>query len=236
MKKIRTLAFLLILGLFSCSINSKSKESQSDKQENIFISDTIKKIVVDNYPVENSMFIDKTNKNFSYKKQSGSIFSHNKVWFSNDTLKQVLVFELYTDYHRLVTYHFYSEDIPADLIKTMELHLADGKLASEQQKLNDFEGFLEQTIKTNSLYFTSKKGFKLDDAKQKAIDVYGKPDNRKIVDDVEKLEWSFIGDALYDDKNELSPKAVAQNSFGYRVVMYFKNEKLIAQILYNAIP
>jgi len=73
------------------------------KQINVVsISDTIKRFVVDDYPVTNEMLIDKTSNNSSYKKQSGQTYSYDKAWFGNDTLKQTLVFELYTDYHRMV--------------------------------------------------------------------------------------------------------------------------------------
>jgi len=81
------------------------------------------------------MLADKTSSNSSYKKQSGQTFSYDKAWISNDTLKQTLVFELYTDYHRLVTYHFLDNDIPTDLINRMELHIDGGELASDNQKI-----------------------------------------------------------------------------------------------------
>lgn len=78
------------------------------KQINVVsISDTIKRFVVDDYPVTNEMLIDKTSNNSSYKKQSGQTYSYDKAWFGNDTLKQTLVFELYTDYHRMVIYHWH---------------------------------------------------------------------------------------------------------------------------------
>lgn len=82
------------------------------KQINVVsISDTIKRFVVDDYPVTNEMLVDKTSNNSSYKKQSGQTYSYDKAWFGNDTLKQTLVFEHYTDYHRMVIYHFYTNDI-----------------------------------------------------------------------------------------------------------------------------
>lgn len=206
------------------------------QQTTIVISETIKRFVVDDYPVPNYMLADKTSNNSSYKRQSGQIFSYNKAWFSNDTLKQTLVFELYTDYHRMVTYHFYSNDIPTDLINRMELHIDGGELASEKQKLKDFSGFLKQTTKINSSYFTTSKGFKLSNTKQIVIDIYGKPDKQSINVGVEKLEWEFIGDTFYDGKTDLKGKPLAKDSFGHQVVMYFKNGRLIGQILHNDIP
>jgi hypothetical protein len=180
--------------------------------------------------------MNKTSDNSSYKKQSGQTFSYDRVWFSNDTLKQILVFELYTDYHRMVTYHFYTNDIPIDLISRMELHIDGGDPASEKQKLNDFGGFLKQTTKINSSYFITDKGFRLGDTKQKAIETYGNPDKQTITDGIEKLEWDFIGNELYDGKTDLKGKPLADNSFGHQILMYFRNGKLTGQILFNDIP
>ena len=118
----------------------------------------------------------------------------------------------------------------------MELHIDGGKLASEEQKLKDFNGFLKQTTKISSTYFITEKGFRLGDTKQKAIDVYGKPDKQTLIAGVEKLEWEFVGDVFYDGKTDLKGKPLAKDSFGHQIVMYFKNGKLIGQILHNDIP
>ena len=241
MTTLQTLTFILTLGLFSCNgktENSATKNENvlSDIQVVVSIPDTIKKFVVDDYPVTDEMLADKTSSNSSYKKQSGQTFSYDKAWFSNDTLKQPLVFELYTDYHRLVTYHFLDNDIPTDLINRMELHIDGGELASDKQKLKDFSGFLKQTTKINSSYFITDKGLRLGDTKQKAVETYGNPDKQTITDGIEKLEWLFIGDTSYDGKTDLKGKPLADNSFGHQILMYFRNGKLIGQILHNDIP
>ena len=241
MTTLQTLTFILTLGLFSCNgktENSATKNENvlSDIQVVVSIPDTIKKFVVDDYPVTNEMLADKTSSNSSYKKQSGQTFSYDKAWFSNDTLKQTLVFELYTDYHRLVTYHFLDNDIPTDLINRTELHIDSEELASAKQKLKDFSGFLKQTTKINSSYFITDKGLRLGDTKQKAVETYGNPDKQTITDGIEKLEWLFIGDTSYDGKTDLKGKPLADNSFGHQILMYFRNGKLIGQILHNDIP
>jgi hypothetical protein len=241
MKHQKALTFILTLGLFSC--NGKT-ENTSTKTENILsdikvpvaIPDTIMKFVVDDYPVSNEMFADKTSNNSSYKKQSGQTFSYDKKWFRNHTLKQILVFELYTDYHRLLIYKFLENDIPNDLIKRIELHLDNGKLATDEQKLKDFDGFLKQATKINSTYFITYKGFRLGDTKQKSIDIYGNPNKQTTTDGIERLEWIFIGENSSDNKADLKGKSIAVNSFGHQIIMYFRNGKLIGQILHNEIP
>ncbi len=219
-------------------IDSVSIDSQiiPEQQITIAVSDSIINFAVDDFPVTNGMLADKTSNNSSYKKQSGLTSSYDKAWFSNDTLKQTLVFELYTDYHRMLTYHFYNDDIPTDLINRMELHIDGGELASEKQKLKDFSGFLTQSTKINSAYFITDKGFRLGDSMQKAINIYGSPDKTSMTNGIEKFEWNFVRDIFYDGKTDLTGKPLAKDSFGHQIVMYFKNGKLIGQILHNDIP
>lgn len=241
MTKLQILTFILILGLFSYNGKTENfisidENVLSEVQESVSISDTIKKFVVDDYPVTNEMLGNGADKNSRYEKQSRQLLSYDKVWFGNDTLKQTLVFELYTDYHRLVTYHFLDNDIPTDLINRMELHISGGELASEEQKLKNFDGFLKHTEKINSLYFVTNKGFRLGSIKHKAIEVYGNPGKQTNTIGLERLEWNFIGDEFYDDKIDLKGKPLAENSFGHQIIMYFKNGKLVGQILVNEIP
>ncbi len=252
MKGIHVLKVIVLFGILSCNNNKSDKviknenvklfvlpndtAFKSKQQMTDVVSVTINAISVDDYPVTNEMLEGKKEDQSSHKMQSGQTYSYDKVWFSNDTLKQTIVFELYTDYHRMVTYHFYNNNIPADLINIMELNIDGGELASEKQKQKDFNGFIKQTAKINSSYFVSEKGFRLSDTKQKAIDIYGKPDRYSMKDESEKLEWDFIGDKLYESKTSFKDKPFAKNSFGYKIIMYFSNGKLIAQILHNDIP
>jgi hypothetical protein len=107
------------------------------------------------------------------------------------------------------------------------------------QKQTYFNGFIKLANKINQHYFTSKKGFKLGDKKEKAVKAYGYPDKCISIDNIEKCEWKFEGD--YVESEEIHPKAktngpLAKNSFGYCVTMYFRSDILIAMILSNDIP
>jgi len=62
-------------------------------------------VIPDNYPVTNEMFGYDVKSN-GREIKSGNIRSLDKVWFRNDTLKQILVFELYTDNFRNIIFHF----------------------------------------------------------------------------------------------------------------------------------
>lgn len=239
MTTLQTLLIAICLGLLSCNsnrtetaINNKHVQVDSVTSDTILIaehksksaiSDPIKRFAVDDYPITNAMLADKKN-------------PYGEVWFGNDTLKQILFFELYTDYHRMVTYHFYSNDIPTDLMNKIEPHVEGEALASEKQKLKNFTTFLQQITNINSKYFITDKGFRLSDTKEKAIEMYGNPDTTSMSNGIEKIEWKFIGDIFYDSKTDLKGKPIAESSFGHQIVMYFRNGKLIAQILTNEIP
>jgi hypothetical protein len=168
--------------------------------------------------------------------KSGNTYSYDKVWFVNDTLNQVIVIELYTDLFRTKTYHFYTNNIPDSLISSMWLMKTNDEVATPQQKIKDFDGFVKQANNVNAAYFKSDKGFSLGDPKQKAIKVYGKPSKQELIgDDIERLEWNFEGE-LYPQNDKLRNRPIVTDSFGYSVTMYFKNGKLIAQIITNDIP
>lgn len=211
-------------------------------------SDSVITFNVDDYPVTDKMFMKLSKNNDSLKMKSGPVFSLDKVWFTNDTLHQTLVFELYTDNFRLEIYHFDNSDIPEGIIKHMELDISKSKydnvfeLASYEQKKDYLNGFIRQSEKINQKYFITDKGFKLNDLKDKAIKIYGKPDHTKIDNGIEVCEWDFYGDYVLSDdytdtkKIDLHGKPLAKNSFGNQVIMYFRNNKLIGIILHNDIP
>jgi hypothetical protein len=248
----RTL-LIFTIGLFSCDTNqTKTTDqkiyAQSDTVKKInkppsidtsrdtrtFI-DTFRRFEVDDYPVTPNMLTCNDNSsacNIKYK----DIISVDKVWFTNDTLKQSLVFEMYTDGFRVAIFHFRNNSIPTELIKKMYLSTADGELASDKQKLENFKGFIPLARKINSSYFTSYKGFKLGDSKEKVIKVYGKPDAIKSKNGFEEYEWDFIGDILYDGKEKLKRNRLAKDNYGHQSTMYFKNNKLVGLLLYNDIP
>lgn len=253
MATLQTLTVFLVLSLFACNnyekradnenitsatkLEAKDSASKPISKSTVSPSDTIKRFIVDDYPVTFEMMREQKADNYSsYSKTSGKTKSLDKAWFTNDTLKQTLVFELYTDGHRLVTYHFYNNNIPNELFDRIELHTSDGELASTQQKAKDFTGFLTQSVKINSEYFTTDKGLKLGDNKQNILKIYGQPDKKTIKNGIEKLEWDFVGDILYDGKENLKGKPLAKDNYGHQAYLFFRNGKLIGQILHNDIP
>jgi len=202
-------------------------------------SNRITKIIPDDYPVKDSMFQG----NYG-QLVSGEITSLDQAWFTNDTLKQTLVFDLYTDYHRLEIYHFYNDNIPLELIDEMELYVSKGQFnnifdtATAQQKHSFFKGFLSSGKKISQSYFTTLKGFRLGDKKEKALGIYGNPDKYSISKGIEKCEWKFEGDyrALESKTKIKTSKPLAKDSWGFYVKMFFSSNRLMAMILSNDIP
>lgn len=208
MSTLRTLTALFMCSLLSCnnyqekinseSIDSTNKLAATDSlskpisKDTLLAADTIQRFIVDDFPVSYEMMRKQEADNYSsYTKTSGKTRSLDKAWFTNDTLQQTLIFELYTDGHRLVTYHFYTNDIPADLIDRIELHNENGDLANKQQKLRDFKGFLNQAVKIDKKFFTTDKGLSLGDDKQKVLKIYGKPDKKTEKNGVQKTGMEF---------------------------------------------
>jgi hypothetical protein len=253
MATLQTLTLFLTFSLLACNSNkTKSNDVNTSSKNEIevndsplkpilkdttLLTDTFKRFVVDDYPVTYEMMAEqKVDNSSSYTKTSGKTKSFDKAWFSNDTLKQTLIFELYTDGHRLATYHFYNNDIPAALIDRVELHTDNGEIANNQQKENDFNGFLKQSVKIEKKYFKTDKGLLLGDSKQKAISFYGQPHSKKEKNGIETLEWDFVGDLLYDGKENLKGKPLAKDNYGHQAYLFFRNGKLIGQMLHNDIP
>jgi hypothetical protein len=194
-------------------------------------SDSLRLFTVDDYPIKDEMF----NGNYEYKK-SGGVISSDKVWFKNESLNQTIVIELYTDYHRLVTFHFNNEILPQEIIRRMQLHIEGGELASNEQKYKYFDGLIKQSIEIDKSNFISTKGVFIGMDRKKAIEIYGNPDKQEFIDNYEILEWEFIGDVFYDDTIQDKKKKIAIDSFGHSVTMFFKNDRLVGQILFNDIP
>lgn len=198
----------------------------------IHSDDTIPTFNVDDYPVTDTMFKMGIN-----KLKAAGLASDDQIWFTNDSLRQTLVFDIYTDYYRVNTFHFLYDDIPEELIKKISIYAGDGQYTLKENKQQALLNMQKHAPGITKNYFTSNKGFSLRDSKNKAIETYGYPDTINIINGVEKLRWNFIGDIYYyDHKIDLKGKPLAENSFGHSITMFFREERLIGMILENDVP
>jgi hypothetical protein len=168
--------------------------------------------------------------------KSGGLCSIEKVWFTNKTLRQTLVYQLYTDDFHQDIFLFSNDDIPAAIMDHMELYDSTDNYASHQLRAKYFRGLLRFATLIARKYFVSDKGFALGDSLSKAINIYGKPDRRTVAHGVEVLEWEFEGENVYDGKKDLKGKPLAADNFGLKITMCFRNERLIGIAFQNAVP
>ncbi len=218
-------------------IREKSAKAIKDsivKSKNIYpiqkkINDTV---TMDDFPVTDDML----NENDG-ELQIDSIISFDKAWFYNAELDQTLVFELYTDYHRMYTYLFstkYIEQIKSDL--TLHRFKKNTIYTSNQNEIKSYIPlFARRGQQIKKKYFISNKGIAIGDKIQKAIKTYGAPDstyrNKKITNYI----WKYHGE--YDNWNEtVRQRRIARNSYGYKIIIYTLNDKIIAVCLVKEIP
>lgn len=192
-------------------------------------------IIPDDYPVSNKML-----KDFHGEKNVDGVYSFSKAWFKNNDLKEALIIDLYTDYHRLAIYHCKTDFLLNDLIKNVELHSEVNNnsydLADEDKKLQVFKTFFDKAQQIDKSYFTTKQGLKLGLDKNVILKKYSKPDSISTIDNIEKIEWNYKGDYYLEETGESPTGIIAKDSFGYQMIMYFKNDKLVGLIIKNDIP
>lgn len=248
MVKIVAKTFILLVVLAACNETASKKatevnsttiapaDSTAKDDESVYrIPDSIKRFVVDDYPVPDSLLY--LNAGDDRRIKVGEIFSVDKAWLRNDSLDQTLVFEMYTDGFRNIIFHFLNNDIPDQLIDRVELHVESGDTATFKQQKTAFKGFIKKAAAiSNGRYFITNKGIKLGDDMQKALDTYGRPHQLTRAGDIEILDWEYIGDQIYNGEQDLRGRPLAKDSYGHQVRMFFRNKKLIAYILHNDIP
>lgn len=180
-------------------------------------------IQTDSYPVSDSML--------KYTElRSGDLISVDNAWFTNDTLGQTLVINLYTDYHRLSICHFYNNRVPDEILDDLEVSEADGDMAGISAVKEALPGFITQSEPVSKQFFVSGKGFQLGDHKQRVLAAYGTPDTSYIHKGLETCIWRYAGDKEAADN---SGKALAANSYGYTVKTYYRNDSLEGMVLRN---
>jgi hypothetical protein len=192
-------------------------------------------IIPDDYLVSNAMF-----EKFRSEINIEGVFSFDKAWFKNQELGEVLIFYLYTDYFRLAIFHCKSDFFFPDFIKQVELHRKTGMstfdFVDEKEKQEGLKKFYENSEEIDISYFRTKQGIRLGISRSDAIRKYGIPGSDTSMNNLRILKWDFQGEYAIEEFGEKPKGRIAQDSFGYHVIMYFKMEKLVAMILKNDIP
>ncbi|KGO80725.1 hypothetical protein Q763_09295 [Flavobacterium beibuense F44-8] len=189
-----------------------------------FAQDTKPAITPDNFPITNNLLTQ----------HKDAYHEGDHVWFTNTELKQTLVFELGTDYHRFKTYLFYNNIIPEALLNDDWFSSAH----NTSNKVEVFKSYIKNANPVNINYFTSLQGIELGQTKKQILKLYPyNPDEVNTTKDIEKYTWNFTGDIMADMEPKIqNDKPLAKDSFGYHFTAYFKNDILVGLILVNDIP
>lgn len=197
--------------------------------------DSLKTFVVDDFQIS-----EETIRKEPIKTESNNLQAFDQVWFKNKNSNQILIYNLYTDFHKINILLFDVKNINDSILNHIHFNRKNGDLASLVEKKEALNSFIEKAKKIDASFFESNNKIKIGISKQFALSIYNKPDIQDKNNDFEILKWEYYGDEYLkeypEEINLNNNKKVAKNSFGHRIEMIFKENKLIFMNLYNDIP
>ena len=203
----------------------------------LFFTPFVPAMEEDGYPIENY----RLNKYYGVI-GSEDCASGDMAWFVNETGNQALIIMLYTDYHRIQSWHFNPEDMPDIIFNSIALPERKSKNSREwtplspEEKTSCLQHFLGIADRIPSRYFITNKGFRLGMPPQKAIDYYGNPTRVETTSEGKLLSWDFAGDPSIPGMKTKEGEAYVENSYGYHLKILFHSEKAAAIIMISNIP
>jgi len=228
MRKASIVLLLSSIFFFSCQQQKKEEDiAMEDDLKNP--EEVVKPFFADNYPVTDKMFGKPT---ANRPVTTAHLRSENTAWFTNDSLKQTLMFILFSDNSRLVTACFDHKNVPQEVFLNRDFSDSDNYPSSEEDRLLYYNEFFSSAKKIDSKYFISNMGFKMGDTKEKAIKKYGKPDSIRVVGGFDKYFWNPAG-AQITRQNVPEKDLLLIDEKKQFITMYFKNNKLTTIILDN---
>ena len=197
------------------------------------ISFSNKYIIPDDYSVPDSLI-----KDLIEEKSDLDLFRLDRVWFKNDSLNQVLIFELYTDYYRMSTYNFNKDFLFDYFLINHNPHrkIKTDKFKNTENKIKFYERFYSNSKDINQSFFKTNNGLSLNQNKDEILNILGNPDKLEKIVDFEYLEWNYDGELNNTYFGDTLTGTIAKDSWGFSYKMYFKNNKLIGLIIDNEIP
>jgi hypothetical protein len=190
-------------------------------------------IIPDDFKVTDSMLATGINQD-AREIKFGSVTSLDMVWFGNRSLNQTLIVQLYTDDFRNAIYLLKNDDIPGDLLSKIEFVNDDGDRAPIAAIKNHIAEFVKASKQIAKHFFVSQKGFRIGEDTTRAFLIYGLPAKKTTKGNLVKYQWDFPGENSGESKNK--KQAMAKESFGYQVTIFFRNGLLTGLILHNDIP
>lgn len=192
-------------------------------------------IETDDFRISNEML-----KNANKDKCIDSVYSFDQAWFRNTNGNRFLMFELHTDYYRYKIYLCDTGFVLPNFIDQIRLDIKTEKSgfneADRNKKIKTIGKFYESSNIIDEKYFISNKGIYIGIEKSQAIEIYGEPNSKETISNIEIFEWNYEGSIGNEKIDNQLRSNYAKDSFGYNVKMYFKKGKLIAMIITNEIP
>lgn len=192
-------------------------------------------IDAEDYPVSTETIYD------SYTKVDGNLtVPLGGIIFRNDSLGQVLAFDMYTDGLRNIIYHFYKDSIPEQILIDMYLNDTNGADISGIKNLHRKKVILSHYSKKSKRlgprYFTTCKGVRLGISQDSVLRVYGTPVSQKTSKGYTIIRWEFQGDFLASIREKKKNIILVRDSYGQEITAYIKDNRLMALHIENTIP
>lgn len=145
------------------------------------------------------------------------------VWFTNDTLRETLVYEIFRKDRKLFIYHFMNKFLPEAMLNQMVFFdTAAQTYATLEQKQAAIPELVKQAQRLPASFFSTSRNLHMGDALQKVIAAYGNPQRITTYtydNNVKAYEWSF------------DIRTAEGESSMQEITLYFRKDKLVAALI-----
>lgn len=132
MKKTLIALILLSTVFFSCQQQKKDEQVAIKDEDFRNAEEMVKPFFADNYPVTEKMLGKPT---ANRPVVTAHLRSENTAWFTNDSLKQTLMFILFSDNSRIVTACFDNDNVPTEVFANRDVGDNNNYPASKEDLL-----------------------------------------------------------------------------------------------------
>jgi hypothetical protein len=160
--------------------------------------------------------------------------------FKDNKSQQVILIDLYTDWHRHTISHFYVKDIPDEVIQRYQDFVKLNNIDIDVRKK------IKDSIKSATIiegkYFTTKKNFRLGMSSKEAISIYGEPTKKIENNKGVKLIWDYYStvygklDRGVEIGVDISEELFDKVAYGFWLEITFRDDKACFIHMVNMFP
>jgi len=147
--------------------------------------------------------------------------------------QQTIFIDLYSNLHRFNISHFYTEEIPDELIQKYD------KFVQVSNANIDVTKKIKDSIKNatiiNKKYFTTKKNFRLGMSPEEAVSIYGEPAKKIENHDFTKLVWDYYS-IIASHKGKIPEGLFNKVAYGFIMEITFRHDKAHFINMHKGIP